>query len=129
MGTSKIKERPVHIDLTKMKFPPMAIISIMHRISGVFLFLLLPLVLYLFHLSLQSEVSFSVLQDIIAGPWVTFLLWVFFSAMSFHLFAGIRHMIMDCGFAENLKSARLTAYVVMALEVIAIILLGVWLWG
>jgi len=121
--------RPVNLNLMKMKFPPMAIVSIMHRISGVFLFLLLPLVLYLFHTSLSSELGFMDAESVASGFIVQFLLWVFFSAAGFHLFAGVRHMLMDLGVGEHLVAARRTAYVLMGLEVIVMILIGVWLWG
>src|SRR5579864_4138328 len=104
--------RPVHLDLTRMKFPPMAIVSVMHRISGVVLFLLLPLVLYLLHTSLQSGTDFSYLYYFTAMTSVKILLWILISAVSFHLFAGIRHMVMDCGFAESLKAGRISAYVI-----------------
>ncbi len=120
--------RPIHLDLTRMKFPPMAIVSILHRISGVLLFLLLPLVLYLLHAALHSQDSFTQLQAFTALSSVRFFLWVLICAAGFHLLAGIRHMIMDCGLAEHLKSARVTAYLIFMLEVIVMIFAGVWLW-
>ncbi len=120
--------RPVHLDLTKMKFPPMAIVSILHRISGVFLFLLLPLALYLLHRSLQSHVSFSQLHAFVAMPIVKFLLWIMICAVSFHFFAGIRHMLMDCGWGETLKTAKITAFFILFLSVVAMVAAGVWLW-
>lgn len=120
--------RPVHLDLTRMKFPPMAIVSVMHRISGVVLFLLLPLVLYMLHTSLQSGADFSSLYYLTAMTSMKILLWILISAVSFHFFAGIRHMAMDCGFAESLKAGRISAYVIFGLEIIAMILAGVWLW-
>lgn len=123
------KPRPIHLNLTKMKFPPMAIVSILHRVSGVFLFLLLPLALYLLHASLHSQESFLQLTTFVAMPFIKFLLWVLVSAAAFHLFAGIRHMLMDCGIGERVQSAKITAYFIIFLEVIAIILAGVWLWG
>lgn len=121
-------KRPVHLDLTRMKFPPMAIISIMHRISGVLLFLLLPFVLYLLQISLQSQQTFSHLIDLLNSSSVVFLLWVLVCAVSFHLIAGIRHMIMDFGLFESVKAGRLTAYLIIALEVIVMVFAGVWLW-
>ena len=122
------KTRPVHLDLTRMKFPPMAIVSIMHRLSGVLLFLLLPFILYLLHASLYSQTDFSHLQLFMAAPTVKFFLWVLVSAVSFHFLAGIRHMLMDCGLAEGLRAARATAYLIMTLEVVAMVFAGVWLW-
>lgn len=120
--------RPINLDLTGMKFPPMAIISIMHRVSGVLLFLLLPFVLYLLHQSLHSQESFALLQQTLSSFVMKFFVWVLISAVCFHFFAGIRHMLMDCGLGESVKTARLTAYFIMVLEVIVMLLIGVWLW-
>lgn len=120
--------RPVYLNLFRMKFPPMAILSILHRISGVVLFLLLPLALYLLHHSLQSQVSFSQLHAFVAMPVVRFLLWVLVCAAGLHLFAGIRHMMMDLGFGEKLTIARITSYLILTLEVVVMIAAGVWLW-
>lgn len=126
--TVTTKPRPVHLNLLQMKFPPMAIVSIMHRISGVLLFLLLPFVLYLLHHSLQSQEGFDRLQLCLAMPITRFFLWVLICAVSFHLFAGVRHMIMDIGWGESLSTARKTAYLIFILEIVAMIGAGVWLW-
>ena len=122
------QQRPVHLDLTRMKFPPMAIVSIMHRISGVLLFLLLPFVLYIFSSSLHSQESFDELQIFLVLPVTKLFLWLLLSAAAFHLFAGVRHMMMDCGAGEGLFVARKTAYLIFILEVVAMIAAGVWLW-
>ncbi len=123
-------KRPIFLNLFKMKFPPMAILSIMHRVSGVLLFLLLPFALYLLDCSLRTEQSFAQLAVALATPGIMMLLlWVLISASAFHLLAGIRHLIMDCGVGEHLNTARRSAYLVMALEVVVMILSGVWLWG
>lgn len=120
--------RPIHLDLTKMHFPITAIISILHRISGVLLFLLLPLFLYSLHASLQSSSSFSALHDTLRLPYMIILMWLGLSAVFMHLIAGIRHLFMDIGLAEALSNARKTAWLVIILEIIAILWLGVWLW-
>jgi len=94
-------ERPVHLDLTRMTFPPMAIVSILHRISGVLLFLLLPFALYLLHHSLSSQDSFDQLQHQLHSPMMKLLSWILISSVAFHFFAGLRHMVMDCGIGEQ----------------------------
>ena len=123
------KKRPVFLDLTKMKFPPTAIISIMHRMSGVLIFLLLPFALYLLHHSLVSQDSFNALTASLSTPFMSFLAWVLVSAASFHLFAGIRHMLMDCGVGEHMCAARMSAYLIIGLEIFAMFIAGVWIWG
>jgi succinate dehydrogenase / fumarate reductase cytochrome b subunit len=122
------KDRPVNLDLTKFKFPPMALISICHRITGVLLFLLLPLMLYLLHHSLSSSAGFSATLVQLHHPVMKFFVWVTLSAALFHLIAGIRHISMDLGFGENVCAGRATAYIVFVVAAILIVLAGVWLW-
>lgn len=122
------KERPVNLDLTKFHFPPMAIISICHRISGVLIFLLLPLLLCLLHGSLISADSFAATQSLITHPIIKFLLWLVCSAVLFHLVAGIRHLIMDLGYAETVNAGRISAYLVFAIAILLFLLVGIWLW-
>lgn len=119
------KKRPINLDLTTLHYPPMAIVSILHRISGVLLFVLLPAVFYFLYSSLKSEASFLYLQQNIT---IKFFWWVFLSALSFHFVAGIRHFIMDVGYAEEVTVARKTAQSILIAAFIFIILLGVWIW-
>jgi len=120
--------RPVNLDLTTISFPPMAIASILHRISGMVLFLLLPIMLYFLASSLKDPQSFAMLQASFSSVFYKLILWAFFSALIFHLLAGIRHMIMDLGYGEEVDSGRRGAILVIALTVVLTIVLGIWLW-
>jgi len=122
------QKRPVNLDLTTMKFPAMAIASILHRLSGIALFLLMPFVLCVFSLSLKDEVSFFKAQQYLANPYAKLLFWLFAASLIYHLLAGIRHLIMDLGFGEEVKTSRLTAILVIGLSVILAIFLGIWIW-
>lgn len=122
------KKRPVNLDLTTIKFPLPAIVSILHRISGVILFLLIPLLIWILDNSLFSENSFDTVQAY-ANTWIVkLLIWLSLSALIYHLFAGIRHLLMDTGWGETLPAARKSAKVTIVLTVIVMILLGIWLW-
>lgn len=122
------KKRPVNLDLSTLKYPPMAIVSILHRISGVVLFLLFPIMLYLFSQSLHSDATFHQLQMTLANPYSKLLLWVFSGALMLHVLAGIRHVLMDIGFGEGLLAGRRSAISVMILAILSIIFLGIWIW-
>lgn len=122
------KKRPINLDLTTMAFPPMAIVSILHRISGVMLFLLLPLMLYWLNVSLHDVGTFTDLQLWLANPYCKILLWMFLSAAWFHSIAGIRHMVMDLGIGESLNAGRLSAFAVLGVGVFGALILGIWLW-
>ena len=94
------KQRPVNLNLFTIKFPIPAIVSILHRISGVIVFLLIPLLLWMLHASLASVEQFDALRDTLDSPLIRFTLWVGLSALLFHLVAGIRHLFMDAGLAR-----------------------------
>lgn len=121
------KKRPVNLNLLTIKFPCTAIASILHRISGVILFLLIPLMLAALAKSLHTEAEFVGLQQCLASPVAKFLIWISLSALIYHLIAGLRHIVMDMGIAESLKGGRAGAYIVMILSAILIILTGIWL--
>jgi succinate dehydrogenase / fumarate reductase cytochrome b subunit len=120
-------KRPINLDLTSLKYPPMAIVSILHRISGLVLFLLMPVMLYLLSLSLHSTESFTHLQTLLLKPSYKFLLWVFSISLVYHLLAGIRHMIMDLGYGEELGAGRISATIIIIAAFILAIFLGIWL--
>ncbi|MDP1602141.1 MAG: succinate dehydrogenase, cytochrome b556 subunit [Legionella sp.] len=122
------KKRPINLDLSTLKYPAMAIASILHRISGLVLFLLLPLMLYFLHLSLGGADAFANLQVTLASPYSKLLLWAFVAALIYHVIAGIRHLLMDLGFGEHLEEGRRSAVFVIALSIILTLLLGVWIW-
>lgn len=122
------KKRPVFLSVTKYRFPPMAITSVLHRISGVVMFILLPFMVYLLHGSLVSAASFQHTKELLSDPIAIFFLWAMISAVLFHLIAGMRHLLMDMGYFEGLRASRITAYTVMTVALVLIVLTGVWLW-
>ena len=122
------KKRPVNLDLGSLKYPPMAIASILHRISGVVLFLLLPIMLFILGQSLQSEDAFIQVKNLLTHPCYKAILWVFGAALIYHLLAGFRHLIMDLGFGEHLDVGRRSAVLAIILAVILSIFLGIWIW-
>jgi succinate dehydrogenase / fumarate reductase cytochrome b subunit len=122
------KKRPVNLELTSLTYPPMAIASILHRISGIVLFLLLPLMLYLLNMSLHSAESFAQTQALINTLSYKLIIWSFCVALIYHLLAGIRHIVMDFGFGEQLSAGRYSATGVIILATILAIILGIWIW-
>jgi succinate dehydrogenase / fumarate reductase cytochrome b subunit len=124
-------QRPTNIgfgSISQYKFPITAIASILHRVSGVIIFLLIPFLLWAFYLSLKSPVSYAHLQVCFSSSCSRFFAWVFLSALVYHLIAGIKHLLMDIGYFEELCCGKIASIAVMALSAIAIVSLGVWLW-
>jgi len=122
------KERPVNLQLRTIKFPITAIVSILHRTSGVILFLVIPFLLCALAASLHSPEQFERLQTCLAHPVSKFFLWVLLAALLYHLFAGIRHLVMDFGFCEEMESGRRSALWVFIFTIVFTILIGIWLW-
>lgn len=122
------KKRPVNLDLSRLKFPPMAIASILHRISGMAIFLLLPVMLCFLGQSLHSEEAFFQVKTMLGSPYLKGMVWVFSAALIYHVLAGIRHMIMDLGFGESLEVGKRSAIFVIVFSAILAIFLGIWIW-
>lgn len=123
-----MSKRPINLNLLTIRFPITAIASIVHRLSGFFLFLMIPVFLGALALSLQSPEAFFTVHTCFQHPLVKFIILGFLLALFYHLFAGIRHLLMDAGVAEELKSARFTAGLVMCAAIVATGLLGIYLW-
>ena len=92
--------------LLTYRLPLPGVVSIMHRISGAALFLMLPLLLWLFDLSLMSELSFERLRGITANFFFKLLAGVSDLGFLHHLAAGIRYLLLDLHIGIDLKSAR-----------------------
>lgn len=123
------KKRPINLDLTTIQLPLPALTSILHRVTGVMLFVGLIFFFYVFDLSLANEAGFNTVKLLLTQHLgAKFIAWGLLTALSFHLLAGVKHLIMDFGYAETLKSANLAAKVVLAGCIILSILAGVWLW-
>jgi len=122
------KKRPVNLELSSIKFPPMAIASLLHRISGIALFLLLPMMLFLLNKSLRSEPFFLETKILLTNPYYKLAVWAFSAVLIYHVIAGIRHLLMDMGFGEHLETGRRSAILVIVLSTILTIFLGIWIW-
>ena len=121
-------KRPVNLDIRTIQLPIPAYVSILHRVSGVALFAVAGLLLWMLDLSLRSEESFASLKLILASGWCKLVVWAMLSAVAYHLVAGIRHLIMDMGVGETLEGGVLGARLVLVFTAILIALAGVWIW-
>lgn len=94
------------------RLPAPGMVSIMHRISGAALFLALPLLLWLFELSLMSELSYARLRGV-ASHWAMKLLLLGLAwALLHHLIAGIRYLMLDLHVGVDRPAARQSALAV-----------------
>lgn len=102
-------KRPVNLKLWTIKFPVTAIASILHRLSGVFLFLVIPLVLWLWQFSLSDMHHFTKVKVGFNCLFVKLFVWFSLTALVFHLIAGIRHLLMDCHIGDSKQGGKIGA--------------------
>ena len=121
-------KRPVNLDLGKFHFPLPAITSILHRVSGIIIFVGVAFMLYGLQLSLSGEEGFSRVSGLLDSFLAKLITWGILSALLYHLVAGIKHLLMDMGIGEELESGRLAAKATVVISVILILLAGVWVW-
>lgn len=123
------KKRPVNLDLRTIKQPLPAITSILHRATGTALYFGAIFAFYALGLSLESEAGFYKVVDMFENSFLTKLIaWGSVTALLYHLFAGIKHLVMDVGYCEELDSGRKAAMITLVLSAIAALISGVWIW-
>jgi succinate dehydrogenase / fumarate reductase cytochrome b subunit len=122
------KSRPKYLDLFKIKLPAAGLVSILHRISGLGLFLFLPLLLWLFQSSLTSPDSYVRYRDAFANPLLKLVLIGLLWAFVHHLLAGLRFLALDLHYGTDLPTARASSRLVLVTAIVLTAILGVWLW-
>lgn len=122
------QNKPVFLDLTKIRFPIPAIVSILHRISGFIIFLLIPLILWMAYAASTAS-GFAQLQECFSSPIMKIVVWAFLAFLIYHFLAGVKHLLMDGHIlSENLTVAKIASTIVIVSAVVLIILAGVWIW-
>lgn len=117
----------VFLNLAQIRFPIGAIASIAHRVSGVLMFIALPVLAALLDASLRSEAGFASVRGLLSSPLALVVSGVLAWALVHHVLAGIRHLLMDVGIGGELERARASArFVLLAAPALALLLL---VWG
>ena len=112
--------RPVYIDLRKINLPVSALISITHRLSGMYVFFItLPLMLALIYFSTESEDSFNDLSLFLKDyKFILALIVLSFCILWYHILSGVRHLIMDAHIGESLLASKYSAIFTISLWII-----------
>lgn len=122
---TKNRSRPTSPHLQIYRLPLTGLISITHRITGVFLSAGLIIVAAILYSLSQGAGSYAAMQNI-AGSWpAKAFYWGFIYALYFHLCHGIRHLYWDVG--EGFESVKLTQYALFELFWALVLTLGTWL--
>jgi succinate dehydrogenase / fumarate reductase cytochrome b subunit len=127
----------IHItQIVRYRMPAAAKVSILHRISGALLFLLLPLVIWLFDTSISSEITFDRFRSVFTGGvgflpgWfvklvVLALIWGYLV----HFIAGLRHLWMDATHSVSMRQGSISAQVTLVLSTLLTLLFAARLFG
>ena len=120
--------RPVNLDISTMKLPITAWASISHRVSSILTIPIFALFLWVLQLSLESKESFQILQENFSAPLAKVFIILVLTVYSYHLLAGIKHLIMDLGYGETFEGGVIGAKLLFACTGISFILISWWLW-
>lgn len=116
--------------IVQYRLPPAGIVSILHRVSGAMMFLIgLPLLLYLFQLSLVSELSFARFQAVASHGLVKLVLLGLLWAYLHHFCAGIRYLLLDVHVGTDKASATRSAKGVLVISLALTALVALKLFG
>jgi succinate dehydrogenase / fumarate reductase, cytochrome b subunit len=110
--------RNIHVtQLAQYRLPLAGFVSILHRVSGLLMFLLLPFILFLLDKSLTSEISFEYFKGYTSGWFVKLIILALSWAYLHHFCAGVRHLVMDTHMGLDKDSARKSAIGVLGVSV------------
>ncbi len=110
------KQRPKFLNLVAIRLPLAGFASILHRVSGIGIFLMLPLLIWLLQLSLGSAESFETLKAVVANPLVRLILLGLLWAFLHHFCMGIRILLIDIQIGVEKEQARASAKAVLAVS-------------
>ncbi|HXC40793.1 MAG TPA: succinate dehydrogenase, cytochrome b556 subunit [Burkholderiales bacterium] len=122
------KPRPIWYNLSPVNLPAPGLVSILHRASGILLFLAIIWLLYLLDMSLASEAGFDHLKSYAANPIVKLAILVLSWAFLHHFCAGIRYLFLDLQKGIDLPAARATSFTVFAVSLILTVVAAVLIW-
>lgn len=123
-------ERPVNLSLLGLfaAMPVTAVASILHRITGIVLFVGALYLCYLLDLALSDQTGFAQAGIVLATPAGKLALWAIIAALGYHLLAGVKHLLLDLHVGDTLAGARFASWVSIVLAVLAAAAAALWLW-
>jgi len=117
-------KRPKNLDLLKIRMPITAKVSILHRLTGVLLFLSIPFLIYLLQLSLSSPQGYDDAVALVDSAFIKLILFFLLWTLLHHLLAGIRFLLIDIDVGVEIEAARKSAKHTIITAVVAAIILG-----
>ncbi len=119
--------RPINLPLSQViavnSKSPIAMASILHRISGIVLFLLVPVMLCILQTSLSSPEGFATVFE---SATLRFVAWIFVAATAYHFVMGVKHLLADLGMNEEFSSGKTAAIVSFVIAFVLIVASFIW---
>lgn len=112
-------KRPKYLNLLRIRLPIPGIVSFAHRVSGVLMFLSVPFMVYLLHLSTSGESGFSETKQLLGTPFIKLFLLILAWSVYHHLFAGVRYLLIDMDVGVEKPTALATAMIVFVAGLLA----------
>ena len=106
--------RPIFLNLLQIRLPLPGLLSILHRVSGLLLFLAIPFALYLLDLAIRSESGYLQANQLISAPLSQFMLLLLLWSLAHHWLAGIRFLLLDVDVGIDKPQFRYSAFGVIA---------------
>ena len=122
------RPRPKYLNLIQIRLPVPGMVSILHRVSGAALFLMLPFLLALFELSLDSAQTFARFKAVFSHGAIKLIVLGLAWAYLHHLCAGIRHLALDLDYGTELGAARVSSWAVLAISIVLTLGVGALTW-
>lgn len=123
-------------DLPTYRLPPAGWVSILHRISGAIMFLLMPFIIWMFDTSVSSEISFAKFTSafnqglwVLPGWFMKLVALAIIWAYLHHFIAGVRHLYMDATHSVDKEFGKSSAIVTLALGTLLTLVLAAKLFG
>ena len=128
MQKNRPTNRPKNLNLFTIKLPINAVVSILHRVSGIGLFLSIPLILWALQSLVHSEASYAALTFWL-NTWLVKLVLIGLAwALFHHFFAGIRHLLQDIHWMTSLNNTRLSSRILLWLVGISTVIFAWFVW-
>ncbi|MDE0422977.1 MAG: succinate dehydrogenase, cytochrome b556 subunit [Gammaproteobacteria bacterium] len=123
-------DRPVNLPLPRLALamPVTAVASILHRITGVVLFVGMFFLCYLLDRAMADAAGFEQAAATLDAPFGKLGLWAVLTSLAYHAVAGVKHLLLDFHVGDSLEGGRVGAWISLAAAAVAGVVLAVWLW-
>ncbi|MBK1679527.1 succinate dehydrogenase, cytochrome b556 subunit [Rhodocyclus tenuis] len=120
----RTKKRPKNLDIMSIRLPLPGVLSIIHRLTGAALFILLPVFLWLFERSLATPETFAEVKALGNHLIVRLILLGFIWFYIQHFLTGLRYLLIDLHKGVELEAARFSTKVVFAASTTLMLVIG-----